>query len=170
MDAIVAADRNWAIGNKGQLLTHLPGDLRYFREMTMGRVIVVGRKTLESFPGGKPLPGRTHLLLSAGMKEAPEGCILCRTPDEVREKAAAYGEGEVFVCGGESVYRIFLEDCRAVWVTRMEAEFAADRWFEDLDLRADFALAWESEPHTENGITYRFTRYERIEEKERETK
>ena len=90
MKAIVVVDRNWAIGKNGDLLVHLPGDLRYYKEKTIGNVIVVGRKTLDSFPGGRPLPGRTNIVMTTDPDFEREGCIICHSKDEVMEKLQAF--------------------------------------------------------------------------------
>lgn len=158
MNAIVAVDRNWGIGRDNDLLVHLPGDLKYYKEKTIGNVIIVGQRTLESFPGSRPLPGRTNIVLSDDPAFAPEGCIVCRTKEEVLEKAAEYDPDRVFICGGASVYRLFLEDCSAFYVTKIDEAFEADTFFPDLDALG-YHVDWASEPREEKGIRYRFERY-----------
>ena len=158
MNAIVAVDRNWAIGKDNDLLIHLPGDLKYYKETTIGNVIIVGQKTLESFPGSRPLPGRTNIVLSDDPAFAPEGCIVCRTKEEVLEKAAEYEPERVFICGGASIYRLFLEDCDAFYVTKIDKAFDADTWFPNLD-ELGYHVDWASEDHEEKGVGYRFERY-----------
>ena len=158
MNAIVAVDRNWGIGRDNDLLVHLPGDLKYYKEKTIGNVIIVGQRTLESFPGSRPLPGRTNIVLSDDPAFAPEGCIVCRTKEEVLEKAAEYDSDRVFICGGASVYRLFLEDCSAFYVTKIDEAFEADTFFPDLDALG-YHVDWASEPREEKGIRYRFERY-----------
>ncbi len=158
MNAIVAVDRNWGIGKDNDLLIHLPGDLKYYKEKTIGNVIIVGQRTLESFPGGKPLPGRTNIVLSDDPAFVRDDCIVCRTKDEVLEKAAEYDPEKVFICGGASIYRLFLEDCDALYVTRIDAAFEADTFFPDLD-ELGYRVDWASEPMEEKGYSYRFCRY-----------
>lgn len=174
MKAIVAVDRNWGIGKDGDLLVHLSRDLKYFKENTIGGAIVIGRKTLESFPGSRPLPGRTNIVLTRDPSYEAEGCVVLR-PD-----AAAGGEdaGEaarsalaglceemgldtdrVFVCGGGSVYRQLLPMCSEVLVTKIDAEYEADTFFPDLDADPGYSVKWESEEVEENGVRFRFTRY-----------
>jgi len=174
MDIIVAADRNWGIGRNGDLLCHIPGDLKYFKEKTMGAAVVMGRKTLESLPGGKPLPGRRNIVLTRRADFQKEGCevahdaaelqaLLEKAPGEGPESARA-GEGgrqNVFVIGGAEVYAQLLDLCETVYVTRMENAFDADKFFPDLDRDPDFELVRESEPHEEGGVRYRFTVYKR---------
>ncbi|MBQ9015712.1 MAG: dihydrofolate reductase [Firmicutes bacterium] len=160
MNAIVAVDRNWGIGRDNDLLVHLSGDLKYYKEKTIGNVIIVGQRTLESFPGSKPLPGRTNIVLSDDPAFVREDCIVCRTKEEVLEKAAEYDPETVFICGGASVYRLFLEDCDAFYVTKIDAAFEADTFFPNLD-ELGLQVDWTSEPQEEKGLSYRFERYVR---------
>ena len=117
MNAIVVVDKNWAIGKDGSLLVHLPGDLKYYRQKTLGKVIVVGRKTLESFPGGKPLPDRTNIVLTSDAAYEAPGCIICHSKDEVMETIAGYDPEDVFIAGGSQIYEQFMEDCDGFYVT-----------------------------------------------------
>ncbi len=157
-EAIVAADRNWGIGKGNRLLCHLPGDLRYFKEKTIGKRILIGRKTLDSFPGGRPLPGRENIVLSRDPSFAREGCTLCRSIEEARRLT-----GDVIVCGGESVYRAMLPWVDTVYVTKIDEAFDADRYFPDLDADPAFEIDWQAEESCEeNGIRYRFVRYKRV--------
>ena len=158
MNGIVAVDRNWGIGRNNDLLVHLPGDLKYYKEKTYGKVIIVGQRTLESFPGSKPLPGRTNVVLSDDPAFVRDDCIVCRTKDEVLETVASYDPEDVFVCGGASIYRLFLEDCDAMYVTKIFEAFEADTFFPDLD-ELGWRVDWASEEQEENGIRYRFERY-----------
>lgn len=160
MKAIAAADRRWGIGKDNQLLTHLSGDLKYFKEKTIGGTIIIGRKTLESFPGGRPLPGRTNIVLSRDPAFAPEGCTVCRSREDVLDTISGLDPETVFVCGGSSVYRLFLPDCDVFYLTRIEAEFEADAFLPDLN-REGFTVDWASEEMEEHGVRYRFERYVR---------
>lgn len=160
MNIIVVADENWSIGREGGLLVHLPGDLKYFKERTYGKTVVIGRKTLESFPGGKPLPGRKNIVLSRKEDYAPEGCRVCRSREELLRLLGEDTE-EVFISGGETIYRQFLEDCDVFYVTKIYGSYPADRSFPDLDRRDDLEIAWESDIREENGVRYRFLKYVR---------
>ena len=155
MKAIAAADRNWAIGNKGSLLCHIPGDLKYFKQKTIGKTVVMGRRTLESLPGGRPLPGRDTIVLSKSL-EAGEGFTVCRSTEEV----LAICEGkDVFICGGETVYRQFEPYCDNLYITRINEEFEADAYFPAPG--DDMEIVWQSEVFNENGHEYRFLEYRR---------
>jgi dihydrofolate reductase len=165
MNAIVVVDENWAIGKDGDLLVHLPGDLKYFREKTLGNTVVYGRKTLESFPGGKPLPGRKNVVLTRNTAfRLPEGSetelSVCHEKEEILEMARDTS-AEVFICGGESIYEQFMEYVDTVFVTKIKASFEADKFFPDLDEDGDFEMTWESGLQEENGVAYTFTKYER---------
>ena len=158
MKIIVAVDNNWGIGCRGELLVRLPGDMRFFRDQTLGKVLVVGRETLESFPGGRSLEGRTTICLTRN----PDFLADCKTVcslDECLEFLNRFPSEDVFIAGGESVYRQFLPYCDSCLVTRINHVFEADRYFVNLDEREDFRLASCGEPMLENGVEYRFTEY-----------
>ena len=167
MKLIAAVDRNWGIGKNGDLLVHLKEDMKVFRSTTMGQVILIGTKTLESFPGGKPLPGRTNVVMTKNHAyAAPEDTIVCYSVREALEKAPAFGDKEVIVAGGGKIYCNFLPYCDTALITKVDAAFPADTFFPNLDEDPHWALAETSAPLEENGISYTFCRYERIEEEE----
>lgn len=160
MKAIVVVDKNWAIGKDGCLLTHLSGDLKHFKEKTLDKVVVMGRTTLQSLPGGKPLPRRTNIVLSTN-PDFKADCIVCKSKDQLFEAIKPYDPEDVFIIGGEQVYREFLPYTDTVYVTKIDATFPADRYFVNLDEREEWELVNESEPQEEAGISYRFTEYRR---------
>lgn len=126
MHLIAAVDQEWGIGNAGSLLFHIPQDMRFFREKTMGHTVVMGRATFESLPGRKPLPGRLNIVLSASMKDAPEGLTVCANLQQLWALLAE-GEKEVFVIGGEAVYTQLAPYCRDAWITHVDACRQADK-------------------------------------------
>ena len=158
MELIAAADKNWAIGRDGKLLCHLPGDLKYFKEKTTGKTVVMGRKTLESLPGSKPLPNRRNIVLTKDLSFEKEGCEIVHSVDELFD---ILGEEPVMVLGGASVYEQLLPYCDSCYITKIDACFDADTYIANLDEKDDFQLEWHSQPMEENGFTYRFTRYDR---------
>lgn len=160
MNAIVVVDKNWSIGKDGDLLVHLPGDLKYYKEKTIGNVIVMGRKTLESFPGGRPLPGRTNIVITRNADFKKEECIVCNSIPEVFKKIEEYEPEKVFVVGGAEIYKALFEHCDTFYVTKIEEEYEADRSFPNLD-NMNFIVNWESESQEEKGIKYRFLKYVR---------
>ena len=174
LNMILACDRRWGIGENGKLLVHLPGDLKYFKEKTLGGIVIMGRKTADSLPGGKPLPNRFHIMLSATETER-EGFIVLHSIDELSsyiEELPCTGstdvngtdidQGKLWVIGGGQIYRQLLPHAHRVFVTKIDEEYDADTYFENLDENDEFRLVNESEPITENGIKYTFCEYERI--------
>ncbi|MDO4552301.1 MAG: dihydrofolate reductase [Bacillota bacterium] len=162
MKAIVAVDENWAIGREGELLVSLPGDLQHFRRVTLGKTVVMGRATLESLPGGKPLKGRRNLVLSSRL-EPGEGYEVASSPEELFLLLEAGGpaQEEAFVVGGEQVYRLLLDHCHYIYVTKVEGRFPADKYFPDLDAMPDWECVQEGPWQEENLLRYRFTEYRR---------
>jgi dihydrofolate reductase len=160
MIAIAAADTRWGIGLGGDLLADLPGDRAYFRECTLGKIVVMGRKTLESLPGGKPLPSRVNIVLSRNPLFRAD-CEVFSSFDDCVSRLSASASGSVYIAGGAEIYRQFLPYCDECLITKIEAAFAADSFFPNLDADDAFECVWESETLSENGFMYRFTRYAR---------
>ena len=125
MELIAAADKNWAIGRDGKLLCHLPGELKYFKEKTTGKTVVMGRKTLESLPGSKPLPNRRNIVLTKDLSFEKEGCEIVHSVDELFD---ILGEEPVMVMGGASVYEQLLPYCDSCYITKIDACFDADTY------------------------------------------
>ena len=158
MNAIVAVDENWGIGKDNRLLFSIPEDMKYFRRMTLDSTVVLGRKNLESFPGGKPLPRRRNIVLSKTL-EPGEGYEVAR--DLPSLFALLKGEERpVFVIGGGQVYRQLLPWCRKAYVTKMKRDFGGDVFFPDLDEDPDWILTDDGEELEYEGLKYRFTVYE----------
>lgn len=157
MDLIVAVDKNWAIGNNGDQLIYLKEDLKRFKELTLGRPVILGRKTLATFPGGKPLKGRDNLILSTNPSFTVEGGQVFRSLDEL---LAAAPENSA-VIGGASVYTTLLPYCSTAHITKIHAEFPADTWFPDLDADPAWVIAEESAPLEQDGVTYHYVTYVR---------
>jgi len=160
MKIILAADENWGIGKDNCLLTYLPGDLKYFKEKTLGKVVVMGRKTLESLPGKKTLPGRTNIVLSRDENYKAD-CMVCHSEEELFQELAKYDTEEVYIIGGAKVYEDMKERCDTYYITKIFETFEADRHFENLDHCQDVELVWESDVKQHNGIEYKFTEYRR---------
>ena len=163
MDLIVAADRRWGIGKNGGLLAHIPTDMKYFRDHTMGKTVVMGRKTLESMPGGKGLPGRTNYVLTSQRGFSAERCITVCSIDELREELAEYDPDDVFLIGGATLYNRLYKECNRLYVTKIDADLDADTFIVNFDDDPDFEIESESALVTENGLTYRFTVYKKRE-------
>lgn len=163
MDMIVAADKNWGIGKDGQLLTHLSGDLKYFKERTLGKAVVMGRKTLESLPGGRPLPGRTNIVLTANPDYEKEGCVIVHSMDELRKKCLEYPDDGVMIIGGATLYNELMKECKSLFITKIYDEFEADAFIKNADELPDYKVVWQSEMQEEHGIRYQFFEYKRDE-------
>ena len=158
MNVIVAVDENWAIGKDGEQLRYISADLKRFKALTMGHPVILGRKTMATFPGGRPLKGRRNLILSRSPGFAPEGAEVYPDLDALLGAAPE----DSFVIGGASVYRALLDRCATAYVTKIEAAFpAADCWFPDLDSRPEWRVAEESGPQEENGVSFRYVTYQR---------
>lgn len=161
MKAIVAADRNWGIGFENKLLASIPSDMKFFRETTMGHVVVMGRKTLESFPNGRPLPKRTNIVLTTDRGYQAKGAVLVHSKEELLEELKKYDSEEVYVIGGGSVYEMMLPYCDTALVTRIDFAYQADTYFPNLDEKPEWVLAEEGEEQTCFDIEFSFNRYER---------
>ena len=160
MDLIVAVGADWGIGKEGDLLFSIPEDMKYFRTMTQGKVVVMGRKTLESLPGGKPLKNRTNLVLSQNPDYTVEGAQVCQSIDEVRKAVRTYAEDDVMVIGGAGIYRALLPYCKRAYVTHVDAIAPADTCFPDLTKEPGWALTQTGEQQEHEGLHYRFCVYE----------
>lgn len=158
MNLIVAADRNWAIGRDGDQLVRLSGDLQYFKDMTMGHAVILGRRTLSTFPGGLPLEGRLNLILSRQTGFSVPGARVFHDVDSLLTAAPA----DSFVIGGGSVYRALLPRCDRAYVTKLDGVWEADTWFPRLDWDPEWELVQVSAPREEKGVTFTFTMYERV--------
>ena len=157
MNVIVAVDQNWAIGKDGDQLVYLSEDLKRFKSLTTGHPVILGRKTLATFPGGRPLKGRRNLILSRNTDFAPEGAEVFPDVETLRAAAPA----DAFVIGGASVYRQLLPWCDTAYVTKIDRAFPADCYFPDLDQDPAWERTEESAPLEQDGIIYRYVTYRR---------
>ena len=155
MNVIVAVDQNWAIGKDGDQLLYLKEDLKRFKALTTGHPVILGRKTLATFPGGRPLKNRRNLILSRTMGEAPQGAEVFSTA----EALLAAAPEDSFVIGGASVYRQLLSWCDTAYVTKIDRAFPADCYFPDLDQDPAWERTEESAPLEQDGIIYRYLTY-----------
>lgn len=161
MNCIVAVDKNWAIGYQNKLLVSIPDDMRFFREVTTGKVVIMGKNTLESFPGGLPLKNRTNIVIALEKDYKVKDATVVYSIKEALEEANKYKSEDVFVIGGASIYKQMLQYCDVAHVTKIDYAYQADTYFPDLDNMEDWVLAEESDEHTYYDLTYTFCRYER---------
>ena len=160
MNCIVVVDQNWAIGCEGGLLFSLPTDMKRFRSLTIDGTVILGRKTLDSFPGGRPLPRRRNIVITRKVDFDREGCEIVPSPQAALEGAPGAEEEKLWVIGGGSVYTALLPKCKRAFVTRVDsAAPEADTFFPNLDKLPGWEVESVSEPVEENGVTYRFVDY-----------
>lgn len=159
MNLIVAVDERWGIGREGNLLASLPGDMAYFKEMTMDKVVVMGRKTLESLPGKRGLPHRVNYVITRNAEFNAERCVVLHDDEEISCALGKHDADDIFIIGGESIYRKFYKECKECYVTKIDADLGADRFMPDLDADSDFRLVRQGRLNSENGIDYRFCVY-----------
>ena len=162
MKLIVAVDQNWAIGRGNQLLVSIPADMKFFRETTTGNVIVMGRKTLESFPGGRPLKNRVNIVLTRNPSYQAEGAIVVHSVRELLKQLKKYDDQEIYCIGGASVYKRLLRYCDAAYVTKIDYAYEADTHFPNLDEDPEWEMTGISEEQTYFDLEYYFARYERV--------
>ncbi len=161
MNIIAAVDKNWGIGYQNKLLNSIPEDMKFFRETTTGNVVVMGRRTLESFPHGRPLKNRVNIVLTSDHSYQVEGAVILHSLDELQEKLADYPSEKIYVIGGGSIYSQLLPYCDVAYITYMDYTYQADTYFPNLDEDPEWELASESEEKTYFDLEYRFRMYAR---------
>ena len=158
MKAIVAVDKKWGIGKKNDLLFSLPADMKYFREKTNGKVVVMGSNTLKSFPNGNPLKNRTNIVLFPG-GEQRDDCIIVQSLDELKIELKKYNSDDVFIIGGAMFYKTMLPYCSEVLATKVDADGGAEVFFENLDKLDGWECINKENPIETNGLVISFTTY-----------
>ena len=159
MNMIVAVDSNWAIGHKGKLLVSIPEDMQFFRRETTGKVVVMGRKTLESFPNGLPLKNRVNVVITKDKEYNVTDAIICHSIEEALEVLKQYNDEDIYVIGGESVYRQFLPYCSVAHVTKINYSYDADTYFPNLDEMDEWTIEESSDERTYFDLEYEFVKY-----------
>lgn len=183
MNIIVAADENWGIGYEGGLLYSIPEDRKFFKRMTLGKTVVMGRKTLQSLPGGAPLRGRKNIVLSrsgggtkysdnagggdkktvafSGESSGPNACgaVFCASVAELYKLLSPYKMDDVFIIGGQEIYERLINYCAAAYITKIEGAVRADRFFPNINNMGGWQIESESAPKTYGGLVYRFIKY-----------
>ncbi|AZO94821.1 dihydrofolate reductase [Iocasia frigidifontis] len=162
MNLIVAVDPNWAIGFNNELLVKIPQDQKFFYEETMGKVVIMGRKTLDSFPNGLPLKGRTNIILTKNANLQVKNTLLVHSLEELLEELKKYNSKDVYVIGGESIYRLLLPYCDTALVTKIFRSFDADTYFPDLDEMSEWKIVADSEKQIYFDLEYIFLKYKKI--------
>ena len=161
MNLIALVDKKWGIANKGRELVDIPEDKKLFREETYGKVVIMGRKTLESFPGGRPLKNRVNIVITKKEDYEVDGAVVVHSVEEAVNEASKYDENDVFVIGGGSIYKAMLPYCNTAYVTYINQAYSADTFIPNLDKEIDWVLADESDENTYFDIEYFFRTYKR---------
>ena len=160
MKLIVAVDREWAIGKNNRMMWNIPADMKFFRETTRGNVVIMGRKTLESFPQSQPLPNRVNIVITKNKNYRVKGAVVVHSIEEAIAESGRH-EGDVYVIGGESIYRSMLQYCDTALVTKIDHTFDADTYFPNLDKDDEWEITAESEEQTYFDLPYYFVKYEK---------
>lgn len=160
MKLIAAVDNNWNIGNEGDLLFSIPKDMQFFRAATSGKVVVMGRKTLDSFPGGKALKNRVNIVLTRDNDFKRENVTVCTSVGSALETVGDYDSDDVYIIGGESIYRAFLPYCDCALITHVDCVAPkSDKKFPDLSSLPEWYCAEKSEVIEDNGYRLTFCKY-----------
>ncbi len=163
MNCIAAVSSEWGLGKNNQLLFHIPEDMKRFRRLTTGGTLILGRKTLESFPGGRPLPSRRHLVLTRQTNYQPEGVEIFHSTDDVLQAIKNLPEEQVWIAGGGEIYRAFLPYCRIAYITFVNESPASDTFFPDLTVNPSWKLNKESDlfqhEASDRTVFYKFCEY-----------
>lgn len=159
MKTIVNVDKNWGIGIGDKLLNHIPADMKFFKEKTTGNVVVMGKTTFLTFPGQKALPNRVNIVLTTDPEWSAENVIVCHSLDELFEQLKRYDTNTVYVIGGSKVYEQLLPYCDTAYVTKVETDKPADRFFPNLDETEGWKIADNGETLEHNDVKFRFVKY-----------
>ena len=161
MIIIAHADKNNGIGKNNDLMFRLPLDMKFFRETTTDSVVIMGRKTLESFPGKKPLPKRVNIVITRNPDFEAENVITASSPEDAAKISKAYPDKKVFVIGGGNIYEQMLPFCDTALITRVYEDADADTFIHDFDNDPEWYLAEESDDIEDNAHIVRFCNYKR---------
>lgn len=162
MNLIVAVDENWAIGYKNELLIRIPADMKMFRQETTGKVVVLGRKTLETFPNAQPLKNRTNIILSTNKDYKVKDAMVVHSVEELLEELKNYADEDIYIIGGETIYRQLLPYCKVAHITKIDRSYEADAYFPNLDADPAWEVTAESDEQSYFDTTYSFVKYERV--------
>uniref|UniRef100_UPI00093DED75 dihydrofolate reductase n=1 Tax=Parasporobacterium paucivorans TaxID=115544 RepID=UPI00093DED75 len=161
MEIIVAVDRNWGIGKKGDLLVKIPDDIQYFKSVTTGNVVVMGRRTFESLPNRKPLPDRVNIIVTKNTDYKVEGATVVHSVEEALEEVKKYPDKKIYNIGGGRLFNAMLEYCNVAYVTYIDYAYDADTYFPNLDKMPEWILEHQGEEKTYFDLTYVFRKYVR---------
>lgn len=166
MKLIVAAARDWGIGRQGDLLFKVPEDMEFFKSTTLHKVVVMGRKTLLSFPGGNPLKNRTNIVLTTDENFEKEGCTIVHSKEALFNEIEKYNDEDVFLIGGGKLYNDLYPYCSEAYITKFDAVVNADVYLHNFDKDKDWLLTYASEMHQHEGLKFTFNTYKNNEVKQ----
>lgn len=167
MNLIGAVDKNWGIGKDNNLLVSIPNDMRHFRELTTDKIIIMGRKTIETFQNGNPLMNRINIVLTNNTDYKMKNVEVVHSVDDAVDKLnefylKGYTSDDVFVIGGESIYKQFISYCDTAYITKIDCEYEADTFCPNFDEMSDWQLVEQSDEQTYFDLEYDFRKYKKI--------
>ena len=160
MNLIAAVSSTWGIGKDNDLLFHIKEDMKFFKETTINNVVVMGRKTLDSFPNGNPLKERVNIVITRNKDFKRDGVVAVHSIEELLEEIKKYND-EIFVIGGGEIYNSLLPYCDTAYITKVNADKEADTFLPNLDEDSSWSIVSESELFDNGKVTYRFVTYKR---------
>jgi dihydrofolate reductase len=162
MKLIAIVDKNWGIGKGGKALVTIPEDMKFFIQETTGKVVIMGRKTLESLPQAIPLKNRTNIVLTKNMQFTSKDAKICHSVEEVLDAVSSYPTEDIYIIGGESIYQQFMDYCDVAHITKVDYAYDADTHFPNLDKKSDWKITQMSEEKTYFDMIYEFVEYRRV--------
>lgn len=160
MNFIAAVDENWNIGNQGNLLERIPEDMKQFKAKTRDKVVVMGRKTFESFPGKRPLPNRTNIVLTRQMDFICDGIIVCHSYNDLCDMLQSYKTEDIFIIGGGVIYNKMIPYCQTGYITKFHKVYNADTGIINLDMNKNWTVLEKDGPHLyKDDINYSYFLY-----------
>lgn len=162
MNLIVAVDKNWGIGFQKQMLVSIPADMRFFREETNGKVVVMGRKTYESLPAGQPLTNRNNIILTREKDYKVKDATILHSIEELLFELEKYNTKDIYIIGGQTIYEQMLSYCDVAHVTKIDFSYQADTFCPNLDEHEEWKMTASSEEQTYYDLEYMFCKYERV--------
>ncbi|HZJ77802.1 MAG TPA: dihydrofolate reductase [Clostridia bacterium] len=162
MNLIVAVDKNWGIGRDNKLLFYIPADLKYFKSKTIDKVVIMGRSTFLTMPNQKPLKNRKNIILTKNVNLQIEGAVVCNDFESLFDEIETHNSEDVFVIGGESIYQQLLDYCDTAYITKIQADGNAQKFFPNLDKKDDWEFVESSEQFEDNGYQFTYNTYKKI--------
>lgn len=160
MKLLASVDNNWAIGFKDGLLVTIPEDMKRFMKLTAGKVVVLGRKSLQNFPNGLPLRDRVNIILTSNKNLKIRGAVMAYSEEELLELLQEYDSDDIYVIGGESVFNMLYEYCDRAFLTKINYKYQADKHFPNLDKLDNWELVDEDDDEqTYFSIEYNYVTY-----------